>query len=107
MKKVHSNEYYHRNAVSFADSGLAAKNSGDAGRAIILYEHALNFELDALSTLPDETLPEQILGFYRNAISYAIECGRTRKAKRLVETALSYHPPQEMAATLEDLLATL
>jgi Tfp pilus assembly protein PilF len=50
MKKVQSSEYYHRNAASFANSGLASKNSGDAGRAITMYEHALNFEMDALNT---------------------------------------------------------
>jgi len=107
MKKIHASGYYHRMAASFADCGLAAKNGGDAGRAITMYEHALNFELDALNTFPDETPPEQTLEFYRNAISYAIECGRTRKAKHLIGTALSCHPSPEVIVILESLLTTL
>lgn len=107
MKKpVRQSKSQHHMADSFAQSGLNARRKNDPGRAVILYEHALNFELEAINTFSDGTITSvKLLDLYRNAVSYARECGRNNKAKHLIEAVLAQDLSSEMVAEFEDLLA--
>src|SRR5437870_1616115 len=72
-------------AQSFADSARNAAQAGETGRSIILYEVALNYEINAINLCRDQhplDLPS-IRDLYANAIQYAEACGRHRKAEHL------------------------
>ena len=61
--------------------------AGEVGRAVLLYEVALNYEINAINAViqEDEILPEglSLHQLYANAVFYAQSCGRTRKAEHL------------------------
>ena len=105
MKKVHKSEYYHHQADFFALCALQAKSNGEVSRAVTFYEYALNYELDAINTSCDETtMSPPFMELCRNAVLYALECGRRNKAKHQIETALARNPHPDVAAVFEDLL---
>lgn len=45
--------------------------------------------------------------FYRSAASLALQCEEFRETERLIATALSGNPPNEIAEELRDLLEKL
>src|SRR5579859_4706443 len=95
-RKKHTSKYEHYMADSFARSASKAKSTGDLSRAVTLYEHALNFETEAINLycLEHGTMP-YLVEHYRNAVTYALECGRVNKARHLLETALGSELPAD------------
>lgn len=97
-------KYTQRNADSFAESARDARIRGETGRAVALYEHALHFQIDAinLSAANDIAEQDELLDLHMRAASYAVACGRQRKARHLLKLArtLGMSDAQE-AAVLE------
>ncbi len=79
----------HNQADSYAESAERAKERGENGRYVRLFEHALNFEIDAINAcLKEQPVDgESIHQLFLNAARYAKECGRQRKADYLLAEA--------------------
>lgn len=84
-RKLKSRSYKQNMADSFADAAKSAELRGERGRAVLLFEAALEFQLGALALAIDETAVDThfLVALYIKAISFALGCGRLRKARQL------------------------
>jgi hypothetical protein len=102
MNSVREN---HERAMALADDALAVRRQGDEEQATTLFREALDYERRAAERVaPDLTAEPTRSILYRSAASLALECGELREAERLIATALSGNPPEEIADELRDLL---
>jgi hypothetical protein len=101
--------YEQRMADSFSDAADGALAEGERRRAIALYEHALNFQINAinLAVRLEGAIGESGLDRYKRAVIYAIKCGRHRKARRLLQHVLDTDPSPERCAEVEALAEQL
>jgi len=102
MKKVSD---LHQEAMGLVDQTLVARLRGEADRAKELLHEAFKKEYEAASLVASELELEPTRSvLYRSAASLALECGEIGEAERLISTALSGYPPEEIAEELRDLL---
>lgn len=106
LKIAKTFEWYHREATDFARIAVEAKEKGDAGRSVLLYEWALDRELRAMNMLlaADSADTAILLPLYLNAARWALGCARNDKARRLIEEALLLQSSEEQRTELEGLL---
>ncbi len=94
----------HRKAMEYAETAVVALHTGDGDLARESYSKALKYERDAaIRVAKSPTEPTRSV-LYRSAASMALNCGELREAERLIATALSGDPPEEIADELRDLL---
>jgi len=94
----------HNQAMDLAEAAFIAKVKGDLEQANQLTRQAFEKEWAAaglVANLLDAEPTRSVL--HRSAASLAIECGEFQIAERLIATALSGNPPQEIAEELKDL----
>lgn len=95
----------HRNAMTLADEAHSAKLHGDISKATALLRKAFEKEREAASKMATRLNIEPTRSvLHRSAATLAIECGEHREAERLISTALSGQPPDEIADELRGLL---
>ncbi|MBF0457951.1 MAG: hypothetical protein HQK99_08665 [Nitrospirae bacterium] len=94
----------HRKAMEYAEEGFYHKLKGDSARADEFFSLAFELELKAAESYKNSTLEPTRSVLYRSAATLACDCGNLREAERLVATALSGDPPEEIAEELRDLL---
>jgi hypothetical protein len=95
----------HRKAMEFADSAFMAEKSQNYGTARELFDSAFQLESEAARSLINEFNQEPTRSvFFRSAATLALYAGKTLEAERLVASALSGFPPDEIAQELRDLL---
>lgn len=95
----------HKAAMDFADQAAEAKRHGDENGFIALSRSALEKESDAAARIANRRDLEPTRSvLHRSAASLALDCGEIRWAERLIGTALSGDPPEEVADELRDLL---
>lgn len=86
------------------DFALAAKQRGDDGMAAIHFRRAFELEAEAASafaTRLDDEPTRSVL--YRSAATLALDCKQVNDAERLICTALSGNPPEQIAEELREL----
>jgi hypothetical protein len=95
----------HRQAMEIADAALAARRSGDYGRALKLFRKAFAAEkAAALLAASDHAAEPTRSVLLRSAAVLALDCEEPRDAERLLTLALSGDPPNEIAEEIRDLL---
>lgn len=95
----------HEKAMEFWDEGFFAKREGKLSLANEKFRQALKFEIEAAEILKDKLDEEPSRSvLYRSAASMAMSCEEYRQAEKLIATALSGNPPEEIAEELRDLL---
>jgi len=95
----------HRRAMELAERATLAKLRGEVNTVSTLIREAFEEERRAAMQVVDEFELEPTRSvLYRSAASLAIECGENREAEKLIGTALSGNPPEEIAKELRDLL---
>jgi len=94
----------HRKAMEYADTAFVALHTGDSARAREFYFKALKYERNAATRVANRPVEPTRSVLYRSAASMALNCGDLREAERLIATALSGDPPEEIADELRDLL---
>jgi hypothetical protein len=92
----------HRVAMERTDLALAARQRGDENY-VSLFEDAYRFELQAATLAKDSPEPNRSI-LLRSAASLALGCNLLQDAEKLICTALSGTPPDEIAEELRDLL---
>jgi hypothetical protein len=94
----------HRQAMDLAELAFTAKLRGDLERADLLFRQAFEKESSAAMLVASDLSAEPTRSvLHRSAASLAVDCGETQAADRLIATALSGNPPQEIADELKDL----
>ena len=95
----------HEKAMEFYDEGFFARREGKKTLAKENFRKALELETQSAETLKDklEIEPSRSV-LYRSAASMAMSCEEYRQAEKLIATALSGNPPEEIAEELRDLL---
>jgi hypothetical protein len=94
----------HRQAMDLAELASTKKLKGDLEQAGLLFRQAFEKETNAATLLADNLSAEPTRSIlHRSAASLAIDCGEFQAADRLIATALSGTPPQEIAEELKDL----
>jgi hypothetical protein len=94
----------HQQAMDFAEVAFTAKLKGDLEQASQLNRQAFEKEAKAAGLLAanlDAEPTRSIL--HRSAATLAIDCGELQTAEKLIATALTGNPPQEIAEELKDL----
>lgn len=94
----------HQQAMDLAEVAFTAKLRGDLEQASQLHRQAFEKEAKAAGLLAanlDAEPTRSIL--HRSAATLAIDCGELQTAEKLIATALSGNPPQEIAEELKDL----
>lgn len=102
MSKINN---LHDRAMEFSDQAFFAKREGNMNSAKKFSRQAFELETQAAEMLKnnlDEEPSRSVL--YRSAASMAISCEEYRQAEKLIATALSGNPPEEIADELRDLL---
>lgn len=95
----------HKRAMDLAETAFVAQQSGDSSRAQGLFRDAFALEAEAAERLEREYDAEPSRSIlYRSAASLALDCGELEQAERLIHTALTGHPPADIAEELRDLL---
>lgn len=95
----------HRAAMAMADQAAVSRRRGHRDLALEFTRKAFALERDAASKVADDHQYEPTRSvLHRSAASLALECNEVREAERLVATALSGNPPDEIAEELRDLL---
>lgn len=95
---------YHQQAMESADEALAARRRGDEAQARTLFRDAFDQERHAARMIAADLSAEPTRSvLHRSAAALALECGEVREAERLIATALSGDPPEEIAAELRAL----
>jgi tetratricopeptide (TPR) repeat protein len=98
----------HRQAMDFAEKALMAKHQGELERSYALFRQAFEKEKKSADFFQNHLNEEPTRSvFYRSAASLALQCEEFREAERLIATALSGNPPNEIAEELRDLLEKL
>ncbi len=94
----------HQQAMDLAELAFTAKLRGDLERADLLFRQAFEKEASAATLVASDLNAEPTRSvLHRSAASLAIDCGEIQAADRLIATALSGNPPQEIADELKDL----
>jgi hypothetical protein len=102
---VRTTTFIHREAMEQTDLAIAAKQRGDDGVAFVHFHRAYELEAEAANTFAskfDDEPTRSIL--YRSAATLALDCKLIAEAEKLICTALSGNPPEEIAEELRDLL---
>jgi len=95
----------HESAMEFADKALASRRRGDEDAARALFQQAFDREKQAaLSVAGRRNFEPTRSILFRSAASLALESGNLRDAEKMVCSALSGDPPEEIAEELRDLL---
>jgi hypothetical protein len=95
----------HRAAMRLVDEADAARRNGNLQAAGERLRQAFAQERQAADLLATDATQEPTRSvLHRSAASLALECGDLREAERLIATALSGNPPDEIAEELRDLL---
>jgi hypothetical protein len=95
----------HRDAMRLVDEAAAARRSGDLQAAREHLLQAFEHERQAADLVGADHSQEPTRSVvHRSAASLALECGALREAERLLATALSGEPPDDIAEELRDLL---
>lgn len=95
----------HKRAMQLVDRAMVARAQGDRTGADELMREAYQVERQAAHTLmPHSDLEPSRAVLFRSAASLALECGEVRDAERLIATALSGDPAEEVVQELRDLL---
>jgi hypothetical protein len=94
----------HQQAMDLAELAFTAKLRGDLERADLLFRQAFEKEASAAKLIASDLNAEPTRSvLHRSAASLAVDCGEFQAADRLIATALSGNPPQEIADELKDL----
>jgi hypothetical protein len=95
----------HHEAMRLVDEAEAARRQGDSQLARERLREAFDRERQAADRVAGAMSLEPTRSvLHRSAASLALECGALREAERLIATALSGDPPEEIAEELRDLL---
>ncbi len=94
----------HNLAMDLAEAAFIAKLRGDLEQALQLTRQAFENEQAAAALIANQldTEPTRSV-LHRSAATLAVNCGELQAAERLIRTALSGNPPQEIAEELKDL----
>ena len=94
----------HTTAMDLAEAAFVAKLRGDLEQASLLTKQAFSLEQEAAALIAHQLDAEPTRSvLHRSAATLAIECGEFKAAERLIATALSGNPPEEIASELKDL----
>ncbi len=95
----------HGEAMDLAESAAVSKLRGLHVEAARNIREAFDLERHAalISSKHEEYEPTRSV-LHRSAASLAIDCGDFREAEKLIASALSGNPPEEIANELRDLL---
>jgi hypothetical protein len=94
----------HTTAMDLAEAAMVAKLRGDLEQASLLTRQAFENELAAAELIVNQLDAEPTRSIlHRSAATLAIDCGELKIAERLIATALSGNPPEEIASQLKDL----
>ncbi|AKG20389.1 hypothetical protein [Calothrix sp. 336/3] len=94
----------HTTAMDLAEAAIVAKLRGDLEQASLLTRQAFENELAAAELIVNQLDAEPTRSIlHRSAATLAIDCGELKIAERLIATALSGNPPEEIASQLKDL----
>jgi hypothetical protein len=94
----------HQEAMDLAEGALTAKLRGDLAQANQSLRQAFEKEAQAAALIANDLNAEPTRSvLHRSAASLAIDCGEIQVAERLIMTALTGNPPQEIAEELKDL----
>lgn len=95
----------HREAMRLVEEGESARRQGNGPLAREWLCQAFACERQAADlVVGDLSLEPTRSVLHRSAAALALECGALREAERLIATALSGDPPEEIAEELRDLL---
>lgn len=95
----------HRKAMALADEAMLLSLHGQTRAALALYKDALGLEREAAFAAVTERVGEPTISILlRSAATLALDAQETREAERLVATALSMSPADDIANELRDLL---
>jgi hypothetical protein len=95
----------HHEAMRLVDEAEAARRQGNSQLARERLRQAFDRERQAADGVAGEGSLEPTRSvLHRSAAALALECGQLREAERLIATALSGDPPEEIAEELRDLL---
>lgn len=94
--------------MELADDAFAARLAGDATGATDLFRLAYESERQAAALVAGDLTAEPTRSvLHRSAASLALQAGQWREAERLIATALSGNPPQEIAEELRALFSQM
>ncbi len=94
----------HQQAMDLAEVAFTAKLRGDLEQMSILSRQAFEKEAQAAKLIATNLNAEPTRSvLHRSAASLAIDCGELQAAEKLIATALTGNPPQEIAEELKDL----
>ncbi|MBW4599064.1 MAG: hypothetical protein KME29_05465 [Calothrix sp. FI2-JRJ7] len=94
----------HTVAMDLAEAAFVAKLRGDLEEASQLTRQAFEKEQEAAALVAHQLDAEPTRSIlHRSAATLAIDCGELKAAERLIATALSGNPPEEIAEELKDL----
>jgi len=95
----------HREAMRLVDEAEASRRRGNETQAQDYLRRAFAQERQAADLIAGDHSHEPTRSvLHRSAASLALECGALREAERLIATALSGDPPDEIAEELRDQL---
>jgi hypothetical protein len=90
--------------MDLAEAAMVAKLQGNLEQASSLTRQAFENELAAAELIVNQLDAEPTRSIlHRSAATLAIDCGELKIAERLIATALSGNPPEEIASQLKDL----
>ena len=96
---------FHREAMRLVDEAESARRNGNVSIVRERLREAFDHERRAADLIAGDLSQEPTRSvLHRSAASLALECGALREAERLIATALSGDPPDEIAEELRDLL---
>ena len=94
----------HTLAMDLAEAAFLAKLRGDLEQASKLTRQAFENEQAAAALIANQLEAEPTRSvLHRSAATLAVNCGELQAAERLIATALSGNPPNEIAEELKDL----
>jgi hypothetical protein len=95
----------HAKAMDLAEAAFNAKMQGALEKARTLSVEAFQLEKEAAKLLAHEIVAEPTRSIlHRSAASLALDCGEVIEAEKILATALSGNPPNDIAEELRDLL---
>lgn len=94
----------HHEAMRLVDEAEAARREGNKTLHRERLRQAFQRERQAADIAQSDAKEPTRSVLHRSAASLALECGALREAERLIATALSGDPPDEIADELRDLL---
>jgi hypothetical protein len=102
---MNDSQSLHREAMILAELAAEARLRGQKEEHLQLTRQAEKLETDAALQFKDAFKVEPTRSIlFRSAASLALECGNVENAERLIATALSGFPPEQIADELRDLL---